>query len=145
MAEDIVKTNPDPTKNVLDLVKEAIKRLDDLAAAETRRIDAMFSERDKRYEQKFTDLKVALDSAIAERDKSTLAALAAQKEAVNKAEASSEKRFEGVNEFRSTLSDQQRTLMPRAEAEVKFEAAIGWILAAITIIGFIISNALRIR
>jgi hypothetical protein len=48
------------------------------------------------------------------------AALAAAKEAVQKAETASEKRFDAVNEFRATLGDQQRTLMPRQEAEIRF-------------------------
>lgn len=37
--------------------------------------------------------------------------------AVTKAEEATEKRFEGVNEFRNTLADQQRTFIPRAEYE----------------------------
>lgn len=44
------------------------------------------------------------------------------KEAVSKAEVASEKRFEGVNEFRATLADQQRTLIPRMEAEALMRA-----------------------
>jgi hypothetical protein len=48
------------------------------------------------------------------------AALSAAKEAVTKAELASDKRFEGVNEFRGALNDQQRTLIPRAEAELRF-------------------------
>ncbi len=51
-------------------------------------------------------------------EKATAAALSAADRAVLKAEAAAEKRFEGVNEFRNTLSDQQRNLMPRAEVEV---------------------------
>jgi hypothetical protein len=51
-------------------------------------------------------------------DKAFSAALAAQKEAITKAETASEKRFDGVNEFRNTLADQQRTLMPRNEVEL---------------------------
>ena len=47
------------------------------------------------YDQKFESLQVA----------------------VNKADAATEKRFESVNEFRGTLSDQQRTFLPRAEYE----------------------------
>jgi len=39
------------------------------------------------------------------------------RQAVTKAEVATERRFEGVNEFRSTLSDQQRSFMPRSEAE----------------------------
>lgn len=42
--------------------------------------------------------------------------------AVSKAETAAEKRFESVNEFRNTLSDQQRNLMPRDEANIRFEA-----------------------
>jgi hypothetical protein len=57
-------------------------------------------------EQRFLDHQVAVD-----------AALNATKEAVLKAEIASEKRFESVNEFHSALSDQQRTLLPRVEAE----------------------------
>ena len=37
--------------------------------------------------------------------------------AITKAETATEKRFEGVNEFRFTLSDQQRTFVPRQEYE----------------------------
>lgn len=61
------------------------------------------------------------------------ALLAAQKEAVAiaqgaadramvKAENASEARFAGVNEFRQSLNDYQRTLMPRNESEIRFKA-----------------------
>lgn len=46
------------------------------------------------------------------------AALAAAKEAVLKSESASEKRFESVNEFRGALDANQRTLFPRAEADL---------------------------
>ena len=75
---------------------------------------------DKRYEQRFNDTKIVVDAALIAADKAVAAALAGQKEAVTKAEVAAEKRFESVNEFRNTLSDQQRTLLPRLEAEVKF-------------------------
>jgi phosphopantetheinyl transferase (holo-ACP synthase) len=48
-------------------------------------------------------------------------ALQAAKEAVTKAEHATERRFESVNEFRSTLSDQAAQLMPRTEAQARFE------------------------
>lgn len=47
----------------------------------------------------------------------------AQEKAVLKAEIASEKRFDSVNEFRATLSDQTATLMPRAESTLRWEAA----------------------
>jgi len=71
----------------------------------------IMDERDKRYEQRFTAQEKAVEDA-----------LSAAKEAVLKAENATEKRFEGVNEFRNTLADQQRTLMPRAEAELRIKA-----------------------
>lgn len=69
-------------------------------------LERMIETNDRRYEQRFKDSQVAVD-----------AALNAAKEAVQKAEAASEKRFEGVNELRAMATDQQRTFMPRSEAE----------------------------
>ena len=66
---------------------------------------------DHRYEQRFTDQEQLVANA-----------LAAAKEAVIKAEQAAEKRFDAVNEFRATLADQQRTLMPRAESDRAFAA-----------------------
>ena len=63
------------------------------------------------------DSQTAVQAALSAARTAVDAALSAAKEAVAKAEAASEKRFEGVNEFRATLSDQQRTLMPRSEQE----------------------------
>src|SRR6185369_2256230 len=106
----------------------------------------LLEEADKRYQQRFNDTKIAVDAALASSEK-----------AVTKAETAAEKRFESVNEFRNTLADQQRTLMPRAETEALFKVvndkiaalgstqiksegkglgiaqALGYILAAITI------------
>lgn len=76
---------------------------------------------DKRYEQRFSDTKIAVDAALIAADKAVAAALAGQKEAVTKAEVAAEKRFESVNEFRKTLSDQQQTLMLKREADIKFD------------------------
>lgn len=45
-----------------------------------------------------------------------------QGEALAKAETASEKRFDSVNEFRGTLSDQARQQMPRGEAEQAIKA-----------------------
>lgn len=77
---------------------------------------------DRRYEQRFKDSQTAVDAALNAARTAVDAALSAAKEAVHKAEMASEKRFEGVNEFRATLADQQRTLMPRTEAEIRMIA-----------------------
>ena len=93
---------PEPviTQEALDRLERNLKEF----------ISAIVEANDRRYEQRFKDSQTAVD-----------AALNAAKEAVLKAEDASEKRFEGVNEFRQTLGDQQRTLMPRIEAVQRME------------------------
>lgn len=62
----------------------------------------MLDERDRQYVQRFDAQQAAV-----------VAALAAAKEAVTKAENASDKRFESVNEFRKTLDDQTKTFLTR--------------------------------
>jgi len=59
-------------------------------------------------------------------------ALSSAKEAVNKAEIANEKRFDGVNEFRATLADQQRLLIPRQEVDVIIKGLEGKLTIANT-------------
>lgn len=59
----------------------------------------VLDERDRRVTQKFDDMQ----------------------EAIGKAETASEKRFDAVNEFRSTLSDQAATLISRREVEAMLQ------------------------
>jgi len=66
---------------------------------------------------RFEAQREAVAAALAAQEKAVAAALAAADRAVAKAETAAEKRFESVNEFRSALADNFRTLMPRAEAE----------------------------
>ena len=75
-----------------------------------RELFAIMNERERANNQRFD----AQEKAVA-------AALAAAKEAVIKAELAAEKRFESVNEFRNTLKDQQQTLLPRTEADVRLK------------------------
>jgi len=77
---------------------------------------------DKRYEQRWEASRAAVDAAFSAQKEAINAALAAADRAVAKAEAAAEKRFEGVNEFRQTLADQQRTLIPRGEVIVMVRA-----------------------
>jgi len=67
-------------------------------------IKALLDEKDKRDNQRFEAQSQAIKDA-----------LQAAKEAVVKAETATEKRFESVNEFRKTLSDQSGTFITRAE------------------------------
>jgi hypothetical protein len=70
---------------------------------------------DLRYEERFAASQKALELGLAGQKSEISAALAASDRAVLKAETATEKRFEGVNEFRGALDNQQRTLIPRAE------------------------------
>ncbi len=54
-------------------------------------------------------LKAHLEALLSEKDKQIALALSAAEKAVTKAEAANEKRFDSVNEFRQTLSDQNKT------------------------------------
>lgn len=85
-------------------------------------IQAALAAAEKAVTAAFAAQQTAMQTALTSAEKAVNAALEAAERAVLKAEAASEKRFEGVNEFRETLADQQRTLLPRAEAEIRFHA-----------------------
>jgi hypothetical protein len=67
------------------------------------------------------NLKEYILRIIEERDKLYTERFAAQEKAVLKQEVASEKRFEGINEFRTNLKDQQITFIPRLEYDTKFQ------------------------
>ncbi len=71
----------------------------------------VLDERDARYAQRSTSQDAAVKSALDTSEK-----------AIFKAESATERRFEGVNEFRQTLADQAATLMPRAEYNAQHKA-----------------------
>jgi len=93
-------------------------------------------------EEKLKDHKVLLDeryktqseslsTAFLAADKAVQAALTSAEKAVAKAEGSADKRFDGVNEFRRTLSDQakefaerSKDFMSRTEADAKITAIV---------------------
>jgi len=66
-------------------------------------------------------LREYVDVRFEAQQKAVESALAAADRAVQKAEVAADKRFDSVNEFRNTLSDQTRTLIPRTEAEQQFK------------------------
>jgi hypothetical protein len=74
-------------------------------------LQALLNEREDRTKERFSSM-----------DRNVTAALIAADKAVEKAEKATEKRFEGVNEFRETLRDQAANLMPRAEYDVRHTA-----------------------
>jgi hypothetical protein len=92
---------------------------------------ALLAERDLRHQQQVETLRSALDAMsqltdaklsglrtlIDTQAEKVALALASADKAVSKAESATERRFEGVNEFRQTLSDQAREFVTRREFE----------------------------
>ncbi|MEU4335169.1 hypothetical protein AB0F59_11115 [Micromonospora lupini] len=74
------------------------------------RIDAL----ERLIDAKLANITTKIDAQAAQVG----LALASADKAVTKAEAATEKRFESVNEFRQTLSDQTKTFIARVEFEV---------------------------
>jgi phosphopantetheinyl transferase (holo-ACP synthase) len=87
-----------------------------------RELQAIVDERSKAVAQRFEMEKDANSQRFEAQEKAVAAALAAAKEAVAKAESAAEKRFDSVNEFRAALKDQQITLIPRTEVDVRLKS-----------------------
>lgn len=107
----------------------------------------------------FREQQRHVDAMLAAQISSVTRQFESQKEAVLKQEAASEKRFEGVNEFRLQLGDQQRTLIPRSEFEVTvknfseklavlearinqgsgWKDGVGWVVGIIGVIGAVVT------
>lgn len=79
----------------------------------------LLAEKDTRYQQRYEAQQLGI------RD-----ALAAAERANTKAETATEKRFDGVNEFRDQLRDQAATFMPRTETETIVRGLLEKIAAA---------------
>lgn len=136
--------HPDPTPNVLNIVDDAVRRLNDinvltkefttkLINAEVKRIDDLTVVQIKKLEDSLHDHK-EFNNKIFEITSLHARELGAERElrliqkfeslamAISKAEISAEKRFESIADIRNTLSDQQRIYMPRAESNSTHES-----------------------
>jgi hypothetical protein len=80
-------------------------------------IDRILAEMDLRYQQRFDAQGQALTAALLAQEKAVQTAMVAAEKAVTKAETANEKRFESVNEFRKTLSDQTASFPSRVELQ----------------------------
>lgn len=81
--------------------------------AKVNALGVLLNEREERTKERFIAMEKAVNTAMSAADK-----------AVSKAEMATEKRFEGVNEFRATLADQAATLLPRNEYSVQHGAML---------------------
>ncbi len=88
--------------------------LDTLERFLSDRIDALrdsIGAQDQQNKERFAAAKEQVMLALTSADK-----------AIVKADSATERRFEGVNEFRATLADQAATLLPRSEYTVQHQA-----------------------
>ena|SRR5580693_1783506 len=103
--------------HITSLLEAFDKRMEERHNAAERAIKVAFEAQNTAMQAAFAAQREAVTTAFLSQKEAVNAALAAADRAVLKAELATEKRFEAVNEFRATLADQQRTLMPRSEAE----------------------------
>jgi uncharacterized protein with LGFP repeats len=96
--------NSEVLRPSIETLKVQIKALDE-------KFTLWFAETNKRNDQRFQAQQEAVQAALISAEK-----------AVTKAEMASERRFEAVNEFRQSLSDQTMTYMPRTEYTVQHQA-----------------------
>lgn len=75
-------------------------------------------EQSRRYDAEHAAIRQLIQDAVILLN----ARFDAQKEALGKSEAATEKRFDHVNEFRQSLADQTATLMSRTEATTRLQA-----------------------
>jgi hypothetical protein len=118
-------------------------------------------------EKEVVSLKEHFEKILSEKDKAINIALAAAKEAVAVAETNAEKWRSNANEWRGAMSDREKTFVMKTEFEAYKEATekamviekaradklegkkagivdfLGWIIAAIAIIGFIIDRLIK--
>jgi len=80
----------------------------DTLATRVDALEKMLNERESVNQERFTAARERVEIAMTSAEK-----------AIIKAETATERRFDSVNEFRQTLSDQAATFMSRAEFDVQ--------------------------
>ena len=83
-------------------------------------IRELMDERDRRYTGQFNDSKTAVIDALAAQKEQTASVFASSEKAIIKAEDAQRSYNERTNELRGALDDQNKTLLPRTEAEARF-------------------------
>jgi hypothetical protein len=104
-------------------LRELTTDLDYLRELFTEKVDGLarlVDERDRHLAQRLHDRDNLFNGALKAVEEKTALALASSERAVTKSEIANDKRFDTVNEFRSSLSDQAATMLTRAEANAKF-------------------------
>ena len=98
MSEEVKTVLLDPSINVKTMIAESIERLDDLRKVEVKRIDERIDASDDKYQVQFNSAKDAVSIALIAQEKAVAAALEGTKEAINKADITTDKRFDLLSE-----------------------------------------------
>lgn len=100
-----IQHNSDPSFNVREMLEASVNRQDNLRESEThrldhdvQRLDDKFKDSDVKYQIQFNAAKEALGIALIAQEKGTAAALEGTKEAINKADVATDKRFSLLSE-----------------------------------------------
>lgn len=97
--EKVQQSNPpDPTQNVRELIGLEVQRLNDLRDAEVKRVDEKITSSDSRNQIQFIAAKESVGIALIAQEKAVAAALEGTKEAIIKADATTDKRFDLLSE-----------------------------------------------
>lgn len=137
--------------------------LSDMQASNDRR----FAASEKAVDVALLAAEKAVTTAFASQKEAVAQALVNQKEAVGVAERNAEKWRDNANEWRSAMNDREKNFMQRAEFLAYKESTekailmekerndkregksagyaqfVGWIVAGLTVIGFVLANFIR--
>ncbi len=91
-------------------------------------VDQRFAQMKEQLDERYATQTKALDKAFDASAEAVQVALSNAEKATQKAEAAAERRFDSVNEFRQTLSDQALSFLTRAE----YDAAHGALADRVT-------------
>jgi hypothetical protein len=87
-------------------------------------LQRLIDEREARTKERFQALKESTENGMNSAKEAITAAMDASDKAVNKSEVATEKRFESVNEFRKSLSDQTANQLTRAEYQIAHQSIL---------------------
>lgn len=90
--------------HLLSLMDERDRRYEQRAVAQERAVDLALQRVDKEFHEHLEQVKIENRLALANQDK-----------ALSKQEQATDRRFESINEFRTSLADQARNFLPRNE------------------------------
>jgi two-component sensor histidine kinase len=111
--QDRSTTQSRPNEPVASLVNGVTNLLSEMELRHQNHYEVRIHEIERLIDAKLTTLRTIIDLQA----EKSVNLLAASDKAISKAEAATEKRFESVNEFRLTLSDQTKSFISKVEFE----------------------------